>query len=102
MCTPQRLGNLGSDLLLAGQHYLIEDAQRFQPVLLLSQVVPEAGDMHLGGQWLLPLLYPVDVPWQFANFDTLSGGRAILGPVARYPDREFRAFGVQKAGHGFI
>lgn len=84
----------GFDLVWAGQHYAMERYQKFQPVPALARIAGESGDMHLGMNVLLPLAHPVAVAESVATVDALSGGRAILSPIAGYRQAEFDALGV--------
>lgn len=84
----------GFDLVWAGQHYAMERYQKFQPVPTLARIAAESGAMHLGMNVLLPLSHPVAVAEALATVDAISGGRAILGPIAGYRAAEFDALGV--------
>jgi alkanesulfonate monooxygenase SsuD/methylene tetrahydromethanopterin reductase-like flavin-dependent oxidoreductase (luciferase family) len=87
---------VGFDLLWTGHHYMLADRQKFQVLPALARLAADAGDMHLGTTYLLPLHHPVLVAEQFATLDAITGGRTIFAPVAGYRDREFDATGVPK------
>lgn len=87
---------VGFDLLWAGHHYVMEDRQKFQVVPAMARLAGAAGEMHVGTAVLLPLHHPVVVAEQFATLDAITGGRAIIGPVAGYRDAEFDALGIDK------
>lgn len=84
----------GFDFIWSGHHYLNEEHQRFQPVPEISRLAAEAGDMHVGTSFLLPLHHPIIVAEQFATIDVITDGKAMIGPVAGYHEREFNAIGI--------
>lgn len=84
----------GWDFIWSGHHYLNEEYQRFQPVPEIARLAAEAGDMHVGTSFILPLHHPIIVAEQFATIDVITDGRAMIGPVAGYHQREFDAIGV--------
>ena len=88
---------VGFDLLWAGHHYMMTDRQKFQVVPATARIAAEAGDMHVGTAFLLPLHHPIVVAEQFATLDAITGGRAIIGPVAGYRDIEFDSLDIDKA-----
>lgn len=82
------------DVLLAGQHFLHDDVQLFQPIPMLARATAFAGDMRLGtGVLLLPLLSPVYVAEDMAALDCLAHGRTVMGVGLGYREHEFEAFG---------
>ncbi len=87
---------VGLDLVWAGQHYVMEEKQKFQVVPAMSRLAAESGDMYIGMNLLLPLHHPVEIAEQFATMDAMTGGRTIIGPIAGYRDKEFEAFGIDK------
>lgn len=89
----------GFDLVWLGHHFLMPE-QSFQPVPSLARMAPEAGEMYLGANVLVPLLSPVAVAENFATLDVLSEGRVVLGPIGGYRDVEFSSFGVDRASIG--
>jgi alkanesulfonate monooxygenase SsuD/methylene tetrahydromethanopterin reductase-like flavin-dependent oxidoreductase (luciferase family) len=88
---------VGLDLVWAGQHYLLEDRQKFQVVPAMSRLAAESDRLYVGANVLFPLHHPVEVAEQFATLDALSDGRAILGPIEGYRKAEFDAFGVDRS-----
>jgi len=87
----------GFDLIWAGHHYMMRERQKFQVVPAMSRLAADAGDMHVGATFLLPLHHPIVVSEQFATLDAIIGGRAILGPVAGYRDIEFNSLDIPKS-----
>lgn len=85
------------DLLWCGHHYAVAEYQKFQVVPSLGRFAAEAGDMHIGTAFLLPLHHPLVVAEQFATLDVMTNGRVILAPVAGYRDVEFDTIGISKA-----
>jgi alkanesulfonate monooxygenase SsuD/methylene tetrahydromethanopterin reductase-like flavin-dependent oxidoreductase (luciferase family) len=82
------------DVLLAGQHFLHDDLQMFQPIPMLARAAAFGGSMRLGtGILLLPLLSPVRVAEDMATLDCLVGGRTVMGVGMGYREHEFEAFG---------
>lgn len=90
----------GFDVINAGHHYLVEDHDRFQAIPSLARVSAESGDLDLAACQILPLHHPVEIAEHMATLDVMSGGRAILAPIAGYRDVEFDAFGVPKSERG--
>jgi alkanesulfonate monooxygenase SsuD/methylene tetrahydromethanopterin reductase-like flavin-dependent oxidoreductase (luciferase family) len=87
---------VGFDLVWAGHHYMMTDRQKFQVVPAMARIAGEAGDMQVGTAFLLPLHHPIVVAEQFATLDAITGGRAIIGPVAGYRDIEFDSLDIDK------
>lgn len=88
------------DLVWAGQHFVMEDFQKFQPIPALTRMAAETGDMHLGMNLLLPLQHPVVIAENLATVDAISNGQTILSPIAGYRQAEFDALGVHLAERG--
>jgi len=86
----------GFDFIWAGQHYAMEDEQKFQVVPSISRLAAESGDMHLGMNILLPLHHPVEIAEQFSTMDAITDGKIIFSPIAGYRDKAFNAFGISK------
>jgi len=86
----------GFDLIWAGHHYMMSDRQKFQVVPAMARLAADAGDMHVGTSFLLPLHHPIVIAEQFATLDAITGGRAIIGPVAGYRDIEFQSLDIPK------
>lgn len=83
------------DVLIAGQHFLHDDLQMFQPIPMLARAAAVSGRMRLGtGVLLLPLLSPVRVAEDMASLDCLTKGRALMGVGLGYREHEFEAFNV--------
>lgn len=88
---------LGFSSLFAGQHFLSDPFQMFQPIPLLASLAAEAEGMTIGpGVLLLPLLNPVEVAEHAATLDAISGGGVTLGVGIGYRPVEYAAFGVAK------
>ncbi|MFB6312031.1 MAG: LLM class flavin-dependent oxidoreductase [Salinirussus sp.] len=88
---------LGFDLAWAGQHFLLEDRQKFQVVPAISRFAAETDRMYVGANIIFPLVHPVEVAEQFATIDAMTDGRVILGPIEGYRKPEFDAFGVDRS-----
>ncbi len=89
--------DLGFDLIVFGQHYLVSEFAMLQPAVSVARVAAEAGTMRLGVSiYLLPLLNPVAIAEETASLDIITGGRFIFGVGLGYRDIEDQAFGVQK------
>jgi len=89
--------DIGFDLIWAGHHYMMRERQKFQVVPSMARLAADAGDMHVGTAFLLPLHHPIIVAEQFATLDAITGGRAIIGPVAGYRNIEFQSLGIPKS-----
>jgi alkanesulfonate monooxygenase SsuD/methylene tetrahydromethanopterin reductase-like flavin-dependent oxidoreductase (luciferase family) len=95
--TARTARDLGYSGVVAGQHFFTAPQGYFQPLPLLSRLIPETGDMRLvAGVLLLPLLNPLQLAEDLATVDALSGGRLVVGAGQGYRDAEFAAFGVRK------
>jgi alkanesulfonate monooxygenase SsuD/methylene tetrahydromethanopterin reductase-like flavin-dependent oxidoreductase (luciferase family) len=76
-------------------HHYLGNMPTLQPLLTLSALAADAGDMKLGtNMFILPLRHPVAVAEEFATLDHLSNGRAIAGFGMGYRENEFESFGV--------
>jgi len=88
---------LGFDLILFGQHFLVNEFQMLQPAVAAARLAAEAGPMRVGITiYLLSLLNPVAVAEEVATLDILTGGRFIFGVGLGYRDVEDQAFGLSK------
>ncbi len=88
---------LGFDLILFGQHFLVNEFQMLQPAVAAARLAAEAGPMRVGITiYLLSLLNPVAVAEEVATLDILTGGRFIFGVGLGYRDVEDQAFGFSK------
>ncbi|MFQ5830446.1 MAG: LLM class flavin-dependent oxidoreductase [Candidatus Methylomirabilia bacterium] len=88
---------LGFDLVVLGQHFLVNEFQMLQPALAAARLAAEAGPMRVGITiYLLSLLNPVAVAEEVATLDILTGGRFIFGVGLGYREVEDRAFGLGK------
>jgi hypothetical protein len=68
--------DLGFDVLVFGQHFLLNEYQAPQPAVAAARLAAEAGSMRIGITiYLLPLLNPVAVAEEAASFDVITGGR---------------------------
>ncbi|MBI2460117.1 MAG: LLM class flavin-dependent oxidoreductase [Candidatus Rokubacteria bacterium] len=86
---------LGFDLIVFGQHFLVAEFQMLQPAVAAARLAAEAGPMRLGITiYLLPLLNPVAVAEEAATLDIVTGGRLIFGIGLGYREVEDRAFGL--------
>lgn len=86
---------LGFDLIVFGQHFLVTEFQMLQPAVAAARLAAEAGPMRLGITiYLLPLLNPVAVAEEAATLDIVTGGRLIFGIGLGYREVEDRAFGL--------
>jgi alkanesulfonate monooxygenase SsuD/methylene tetrahydromethanopterin reductase-like flavin-dependent oxidoreductase (luciferase family) len=86
----------GYDHLTMGQHYLTAPFQQFQPVPLLSRLIPETGTMRMYSTLVVPLLNPVELAETWASLDILSNGRVGMCLALGYRDEEYAAFGVDR------
>ncbi len=88
---------LGFSWISASQHLISHPTRWPQPLLILSRMAPEAGQMRLMTQMLLlPLLNPVVVAEEVATLDHISRGRVILGLAIGYRDMEMEAVGITR------
>src|SRR3990170_1144522 len=75
-------GDLRFDLVLFGQHFLVNEFQMLQPAVAAARLAAEAGPMRVGITiYLLSLLNPVAVAEEVATLDILTGGRWAGEPV---------------------
>jgi alkanesulfonate monooxygenase SsuD/methylene tetrahydromethanopterin reductase-like flavin-dependent oxidoreductase (luciferase family) len=82
----------------AGQHFLANEYQLFQPLPLLARLSASVPQMTLGTSvLLLPLLNPLEVAEQAATIDAMAGGGFQLGVGLGYRQVEFDASGVERA-----
>ena len=89
--------DLGFDVLVFGQHFLLNEYQAPQPVVAAARLAAEAGSMRIGITiYLLPLLNPVAVAEEAASFDVITGGRFIFGIGLGYREEEDHAFGLNR------
>jgi alkanesulfonate monooxygenase SsuD/methylene tetrahydromethanopterin reductase-like flavin-dependent oxidoreductase (luciferase family) len=87
--------DLGFDVLVFGQHFLLNEFQAPQPAVAAARLAAEAGSMRIGITiYLLPLLNPVAVAEEAASFDIITGGRFIFGVGLGYRQEEDQAFGL--------
>jgi alkanesulfonate monooxygenase SsuD/methylene tetrahydromethanopterin reductase-like flavin-dependent oxidoreductase (luciferase family) len=87
--------DLGFDLVVFCQHFLVTEFAMLQPTAALARAAAEAGPMRLGVTvYLLPLLNPVAVAEETATLDIITGGRFIFGVGLGYREPEDRAFGL--------
>jgi alkanesulfonate monooxygenase SsuD/methylene tetrahydromethanopterin reductase-like flavin-dependent oxidoreductase (luciferase family) len=90
-----RLGReLGFDYVYSGHHYLTHPYQMLQPLLSLSRLSAETGDMDLLSTVLMPLQNPVQLAEEVATLDVLTNGHIIIASALGYRDEEYEAFGV--------
>ncbi|MFQ5899608.1 MAG: LLM class flavin-dependent oxidoreductase [Candidatus Methylomirabilia bacterium] len=88
---------LGFDLVVFGQHFLVNEFQMLQPAVAAARLAAEAGPMRVGITiYLLSLLNPVAVAEEVATLDILTGGRFIFGIGLGYREVEDQAFGLGK------
>src|SRR5499427_3581441 len=89
--------DLGFDLLVFGQHFLLNEFQAIQPAIAAARLAAEAGSMRIGITiYLLPLLNPVAIAEEAASLDVVTGGRFIFGVGLGYREVEDEAFGLGK------
>ena len=88
---------LGFDLIVFGQHFLVNEFQMLQPAVAAARLAAEAGPMRVGITiYLLSLLNPVAVAEEAATLDIVTGGRFIFGIGLGYREVEDSAFGLGK------
>lgn len=88
----------GWDLVMTGQHYLLGEVRKLQPIPFLARIAAESGDMRLGAAiLLLALQNPVQVAEEIATLDVITAGRLVLGVGLGYRDEEYAALGVARA-----
>ena len=86
---------LGFDLIVFGQHFLVDQFQMLQPAVAAARLSAETGPMRVGITiYLLSLLNPVAVAEEVATLDILTGGRFIFGIGLGYREVEDGAFGL--------
>ena len=89
--------DLGFDVLVFGQHFLLSEYQAPQPAVAAARLAVEAGSMRIGITiYLLPLLNPVAVAEEAASLDIVTGGRFIFGIGLGYREEEDQAFGLNR------
>ena len=89
--------SLGFDLIVFGQHFLVNEFQMLQPAVAAARLAAEAGPMRVGLTiYLLSLLNPVAVAEEVATLDIVTGGRFIFGVGLGYRQVEDDAFGLPK------
>ena len=89
--------DLGFDVLVFGQHFLLNEYQAPQPAVAAARLAAEAGSMRIGITiYLLPLLNPVAVAEEAASLDIVTGGRFIFGIGLGYREEEDQAFGLNR------
>lgn len=85
------------DSVFVGQHFLLDDVRKAQPIPYAARMAAEAGEMRVGILVLLAALTnPVEVAETVATLDVITRGRFILGAGLGYREVAFRAFGVEK------
>ena len=88
---------LGFDLIVFGQHFLVNEFQMLQPAVAAARLAAEAGPMRVAITiYLLSLLNPVAVAEEVATLDIVTGGRFIFGIGLGYRLVEDEAFGLSK------
>jgi alkanesulfonate monooxygenase SsuD/methylene tetrahydromethanopterin reductase-like flavin-dependent oxidoreductase (luciferase family) len=87
----------GFDMVWAGQHYLVKNFQKFQPIPVLSRITALTGSMYVNVTDLLPLNHPVRLAEELASMDAMTDGRIVLTAALGYADHEFASFGVPKS-----
>jgi len=88
--------DLGFDLIVFGQHFLLNEFAAMQPAIAAARLAAEAGTMRMGITiYLLPLLNPVAIAEESASLDIVTGGRFIFGIGLGYRDDEDNAFGLK-------
>src|SRR4051812_4699138 len=93
--------DLGFDLLVFGQHFLLNEFQAIQPAIAAARLAAEAGTMRIGITiYLLPLLNPVAIAEEAASLDVITGGRFIFGVGLGYREAEDKAFGLNPGERG--
>lgn len=98
----QEARDAGFSLIYQGHHFLESEYPRFQPLPVLSRLVPDSGDMLLVWANLLPLNHPVRVAEELATLDVISNGRAVLLGVVGYQRRQFATFDVEYDRRGAL
>jgi alkanesulfonate monooxygenase SsuD/methylene tetrahydromethanopterin reductase-like flavin-dependent oxidoreductase (luciferase family) len=92
---------LGLAAVWGSEHHAVEDAHLSQQLPFLAAVAARTERIRLGtGVLLLPLYRPRDVAEQANVTDLIAGGRLVLGFGNGYVEREFDAFGVDRAARG--
>jgi alkanesulfonate monooxygenase SsuD/methylene tetrahydromethanopterin reductase-like flavin-dependent oxidoreductase (luciferase family) len=87
--------DLGFDLVVFGQHFLLNEFQMPQAAIAAARLAADAGSMRIGVTiYLLPLLNPVAVAEEAASLDVVTGGRFIFGIGLGYREVEDQAFGL--------
>ena len=86
----------GFDMVWAGQHYLVTNFHKFQPIPVLSRISAVTGDLYINVTDLIPLNHPVRLAEELASMDAMTGGRIVLTAALGYADHEFASFGVSK------
>lgn len=81
--------------IFTGQHYLLAEVRKLQPVPFLARLAAEAGDLRVGLSVLLLALHnPVEAAETLASLDVVTGGKLVVGAALGYRDVEHDAFAV--------
>lgn len=88
----------GWDSIFTGQHYLLGEVRKLQPIPFIARLCAESGDMRVGiAILLLSLQNPVDIAESMASLDVVSLGKLIIGSGLGYRQEEFDAFGIPRS-----
>ena len=89
--------DLGFDLVLVGQHFLLNEFQTLQPTVAAARLAAETGAMRVGvAIYLLPLVNPVQLAEDAASLDVITDGRSIFGIGLGYRQVEDDAFALPR------
>jgi alkanesulfonate monooxygenase SsuD/methylene tetrahydromethanopterin reductase-like flavin-dependent oxidoreductase (luciferase family) len=87
---------LGFEYVYTGHHYLTHPYQMMQPLVALSRISAETGEMDLVTTILMPHQNPVRLAEEVATLDAITNGHVIIAAALGYRDEEYEAFGVSK------
>src|SRR5919202_3821495 len=92
---------LGFAAVWGSEHHAVEDGHLSQQLPFLAAVAARTSRTRVAtGVLLLPVYRPRDVAEQAGVVDLIAGGRLVLGFGNGYVEREFDAFGVDRARRG--
>jgi alkanesulfonate monooxygenase SsuD/methylene tetrahydromethanopterin reductase-like flavin-dependent oxidoreductase (luciferase family) len=92
---------LGLAAVWGSEHHAVEDGHLSQQLPFLAAVAARTSRIRLAtGVLLLPMYRPRDVAEQAGVVDLIAAGRLLLGFGNGYVEREFDAFGIDRARRG--
>ncbi|MCS7142291.1 MAG: LLM class flavin-dependent oxidoreductase [Aigarchaeota archaeon] len=99
----RRAEELGLDIVWTWDHVILGSRKVFpilDPFLLLSAISSRTHRVKLGTMLLVSLRNPVQLAKEIATLDYISRGRLMIGGIAGWYEREFKAMGVEYSKRG--